>query len=48
MCPLYKQSHAQHFTNDQSLANPHVLFEDVSSGLHFNHTVDDQFTVRSQ
>lgn len=34
--------------NDRSLTNPHVLFEDVCSGLHFNHTVDDQFTVGSQ
>lgn len=34
--------------NDKSLTNPHVLFEDVCSSLHFNHTVDDQFTVGSQ
>lgn len=28
--------------------NPHVLFKDICSRLHFNHTVDDQFTVGSQ
>lgn len=32
----------------QKLANPHVLLEDVSSGLHFNHTVDDELAVGSQ
>lgn len=31
-----------------TLANPHVLLEDVSSGLHFNHTVDNEFAVGSQ
>ena len=30
------------------LTDPHVLFEDVCSSLHFNHTVDDQFTVGCQ
>lgn len=38
----------QLFLNDRNLTNPHVLFEDVCSSLHFNHAVDDQFTVGSQ
>lgn len=31
-----------------TLANPHVLLEDVSSSLHLNHTVDNEFAVGSQ